>query len=501
MLEKKYSYKFVIRLDRENSDKMFPMYLKYTYLRKSKNIPLGESIRKNHFVPENGTIKPKCPNFEELILKMSNLEKLLKEVIEDYYNRKNEYPKTENISDLIKDFSKKKKVRNTPKQEKKSETIDELFQKFLEFKRRSHIENSTFKIYNQFWTKWKEFEENTKSYIVSDMKRDVFNEFEIFLVNQKLQINSVGKQMKTLKTFLGYVSSITEIPNDYTKIVVHREHNDFVVLTENEVELLSREVIYSNFIKEGKVVKNKPRVELNERERLIGRIFLFLCSTGLSYVDFNKLTINNIFVETDEINPDDKMIVIKITRQKVKNTTDCEIPILDRTIDLIFLMLGYVYYKKDFDYTKNFYESKDKILLLSKSLNHIKEDFPNLKEYRIFPKVPDQKFNKEIKGVLKKIGINNMVKINKKVKNVVSEENVPKYELVSSHTGRRTYITWCKSNDIDNDIIMKTTGHKNTQTLNRYNKTNTKRVYDVMSDKLNESQKKYQDKQNKSKDN
>jgi hypothetical protein len=106
-----------------------------------------------------------------------------------------------------------------------------------------------------------------------------------------------------------------------------------VVLNNNEVEILKRQIKSSNSINDSNYVYERPMVELNEREGLILRIFIFLCSTGLRYKEFFEVNEN-----------------------------------LD------------------------------------------------------FPKISIISFNREIKQVLKKLNFNN-------------------YELISSHTGRRTYLS------------------------------------------------------------
>jgi integrase len=106
---------------------------------------------------------------------------------------------------------------------------------------------------------------------------------------------------------------------------------------------------------------------------------------------------------------------------------------------------------------------------------------------RIFPKVISQKFNVEIKKLLVKIGIDEPVK----VISMVNGKSVVKYaqkgDLISSHTGRRTYITLCLQQGISPHILMKTTGHRKISTLLKYNKETEININDEFFKKINTS--------------
>ena len=89
--------------------------------------------------------------------------------------------------------------------------------------------------------------------------------------------------------------------------------------------------------------------------------------------------------------------------------------------------------------------------------------FPSL-----FPKIQNQIFNNEIKDVLKKIGITNNVKVYEKRFGKIEQKLVPKYTLVSSVTGRRTFISHSLRDGIPYEVLMKSTGHKDIKSLMRY---------------------------------
>jgi integrase len=88
----------------------------------------------------------------------------------------------------------------------------------------------------------------------------------------------------------------------------------------------------------------------------------------------------------------------------------------------------------------------------------------------LFPKVISQAFNREIKDVLSKIGINTPVFVSRMYGGKKSSSTLPKYKLISSHTGRRTFITRSIENGVSLLVLKDMTGHEKLQTLARYNK-------------------------------
>lgn len=213
-----------------------------------------------------------------------------------------------------------------------------------------------------------------------------------------------------------------------------------VVLTDLEVEILSSYVLYSNVYKE-----TNNESDLTPYERFVGRILLFSCDTGIRFVDFNNLTIQNIYI-TEDKDLKLKSVNVKFSSKKLKNTIDYTLPINGRTIDLLNVMLCYTYFGVDFDRKNPFSESGVKEENLMKLIDSITNSSKNLdnsisKVYpRILPKISLMDFNKEIKEVLKKIGINDMVKIQKYSSKKLVEIYKEKWSLVSSNTGRRTYL-------------------------------------------------------------
>ena len=87
-----------------------------------------------------------------------------------------------------------------------------------------------------------------------------------------------------------------------------------------------------------------------------------------------------------------------------------------------------------------------------------------------FPEaISDQRYNTNIKKICQLVGINEVVfgsKMDKATKRLVTG-NFPKYELVSSHIGRRSFAT-CQYGHLPNTHIMAYTGHSTEKQLLAY---------------------------------
>ena len=73
-----------------------------------------------------------------------------------------------------------------------------------------------------------------------------------------------------------------------------------------------------------------------------------------------------------------------------------------------------------------------------------------------------------IKEVCKEAGITEEIVLYKKEKLKVTAETYKKYEKISSHTARRTGITYLCRQNIPLEQVMLLSGHRNLATLQKY---------------------------------
>tara|TARA_R110001583_G_scaffold83243_1_gene220116 strand:+ start:441 stop:1631 length:1191 start_codon:yes stop_codon:yes gene_type:complete len=88
------------------------------------------------------------------------------------------------------------------------------------------------------------------------------------------------------------------------------------------------------------------------------------------------------------------------------------------------------------------------------------------------PSISQAKFNKHLKAIGKKLEINDKIKFTHSKGNLKEVEIKEKWELITSHTARRTYITLAAENNIPDHTIMDITGIRDSGTLKKYKKSN-----------------------------
>lgn len=204
-------------------------------------------------------------------------------------------------------------------------------------------------------------------------------------------------------------------------IEVNQGYRDFKV-KQQELEVIAlSEDEYSS-------IKN---VDLKDVSRHIKArdIFIFLCSTGMRYSDYWQFSRVHI-----------KGSTIKLT---MKKTTDfVEIP-------------------------------------LNADSSSILEKYKDLQEP--LPKISRQKLSKYIKEVCVLAEINELIEIVRYKGKEPIRKTYSKHELISTHTGRKTFCTLSIERGVDRDTVMKCSGHKSHQSFDRYVNFSRQRKIDQMN--------------------
>lgn len=81
-----------------------------------------------------------------------------------------------------------------------------------------------------------------------------------------------------------------------------------------------------------------------------------------------------------------------------------------------------------------------------------------------------QYFNKAIKIICKKVGLTDLVVFEREEAGEINMVKIPKYEMIASHTARRTFITNMIKNNVPTSKTRKCTGHKSTACFDRYDR-------------------------------
>lgn len=246
----------------------------------------------------------------------------------------------------------------------------------------------------------------------SELNKKFCNSFVDFLENEQHLTNS------TIQTYLTKLKSILDIAekndiffkkvNDYLSVEIN-ETND-VYLSSEELDSIEKLVIEKNY-------------QENARNW-----FVLECNTGLRVSDLSGLKKSDIILK-------------KIGSKEVRGVSVRQ----KKTGNLIFVP---------------FNKSIEQILVKNNG------DFPR--------KISDQKYNKYIKEVCQLANITQLVEGSKivklKDKNIYrkKEGKYPKYQLISSHTGRRTFATLNYLKGVKSYAIMEVTGHKSISTFENY---------------------------------
>lgn len=148
-------------------------------------------------------------------------------------------------------------------------------------------------------------------------------------------------------------------------------------------------------------------------------VFIFGCATGLRYSDYS--TINKANIRNGQI---------FINTQKLKSN------------------LGVPLNK----YSKNILEKY---------------------EYNL-PVISPQKFREYIKEVCKEVGMDDVVVKTSFIGTKRIEQRIMRYNMISTHTARRTFITISLEKGMRPDIVMSITGHKSYSSFKKYIKLSDK---------------------------
>lgn len=468
----KYSLIPVIRKDQPNSQGECPIYLRYTFNRKSTNFPIKDTIPVQLWDESAKLPKLKAPRFKEIYADIQQLQKVLLELVDTYFDENKRYPEGRELKHQfevsLRDHAESSKSTGP--------SIRQDLENYIEY-RKKEFKSSTITVYKSTLLKWNEFEKESKQvYYRSDISGRLFQDFRLYLLNTGIQYSTIGKYIKTMKSYVNsYLLEYKGVNVDTTfrKVKVDREEkNNFEILEEIELENLKEACFYSRY----KVKDEIKRVDLTDREKLIGKMFLFMCNTGVPYGDLLLLKFTNLKIEREKLTEltqideePEEYVNLEYERLKIKEKTKCVVPIIGVTIDLIISRLGLA--MEELGHGNIYLDDADRIQILKPLLEDFKVRYNLLKpsDKLIFPTISNAYFNREIKTVMQKIGVDDWVAYTNRGKNKTTID-VPKYSRISAHTARRTYITQNLRKGVLPDVVMSTTGHKKVQTMSSYHK-------------------------------
>jgi integrase len=340
-------------------------------------------------------------------------------VILEYWNEFKQKPSVNWIKDQL----------NQPVQLKSKEILPMLVE-YINNKY-DNIRPQSLKDWTNLLTSIKRYETIHGTLYVSDITKKWYDKFQLFLSKEYsvttkygkviqrggLNSNTIKKRLVVFNSFLK-AYDIT-VPKDINYINTY--DTDFEILSDIEIEML-----YNKDIS-------------NELQDKVRDIFVILCLTGLRYSDYED------FTPTHHIK--DNCCIIKYT---VKTKEKVVIPI-HQTVQQIFDKYSYTPQEVKDIVGGDIIYPVDKVIVL--------------------PRVNHTVFNRIIKQILKDIaGFDMVIEHKKESYNNVEMKYDRRYNRISSHTGRHSFISMLVNMNITNIKIAEFTGHRTLSVLNKYYK-------------------------------
>jgi len=241
---------------------------------------------------------------------------------------------------------------------------------------------------------------------------DKMQEYVAYLTKKGLRNTTIAKNLAFVRWFFRWAAQ-----KGYYKGTVHDTFKPKL----KGIDGNSKEIIYlsQDEIKQLQEYQFKPNEEALERVR---DVFLFCCFTGLRYSDVVKLKRSDI-----------KNGFIKVVTQK--------------TVDGLIIELN-----------------KHSKAILDK-YKDVK--FPNDKA---LPVISNEKMNEHLKRLGQVCGLEEPTRVVYFKGNVRYEEVYPKWALLTTHCGRRTFVVSALQLGIPVEVIMRWTGHSSFEAMKPYAK-------------------------------
>ena len=300
------------------------------------------------------------------------------------------------------------RVRNTVEDEQKEVQISfwNVVDEFV--KECGSLNNWTDSTYKKFSTVKNHIREFKKNANFEYFDENGLNEYVNFLREKKdMRNSSVGKQIGFLKWFLRW-----SFKKGYNHNIAYETFKPKLKTTPKKVIFLTWDEL--NKLKDYQIPKDKQYLER------VRDVFLFCCFTSLRYSDVRNL-------KRSDVKPDH----IEVTTVK--------------TADSLVIELN--------DHSKAILEKYKDV--------HFENNIA-------LPVISNQKMNDYLKELGELAGIDEPIRETYYKGNKRIDEVTPKYALLSTHAGRRTFICNALALGIPAQVVMKWTGHSDYKAMKPY---------------------------------
>lgn len=247
-------------------------------------------------------------------------------------------------------------------------------------------------------------------------------------------------------------------------------YNSFVSYLQSEipeVDKLGKQILDKN--DKPKMLKNAFTQNSVGKHIRILKLMLNEAPKGL----IEDVEYENFHVFTEEV---DTIYLNESELQKIKDYDFSKIPHLDRVRDW-FLLLAWTGCRFS-DLSKiGKTDIRDGFISFRQQKTNAKVTIPlhpvvmeilEKYEYNLPEPISNQRFNEYIKDAAKQAGIVQTENITSTIGGKLTTAKHPKYELISSHTGRRSFATNMYKQGLPSLMIMSITGHKTEKSFLKY---------------------------------
>lgn len=290
--------------------------------------------------------------------------------------------------------------------EVQSLTFFEVFDEFTEYT--GKINNWTNDTYVKFSTLRMHLHNFNEELTFEELTDEGLSDLLAYFMNkQKMRNTTTKKYFEFITWFLRYALAKKHTDNDaflHFKPKLKRTKKKIIFLTEDEI----------NQIREAEIPEGK------EYLKRVRDVLIFLCYSGLRHSDVYKLKKSDI-----------KNGKFEVTTKKTNDSLVIE---LNKTTRAIL---------------KKYEEAP-------------------LKRNKALPVISNQKMNEYLKELGELAEINEPITQTYFIGNKRYDDTRPKYELLTTHIGRRSFICLCIAKGIPIQVIMKWTGHSDYKAMKPY---------------------------------
>lgn len=268
------------------------------------------------------------------------------------------------------------------------------------------IQADSLKKYNTLATHLESFEKTTKKPLKMEaIRKATLEDFQDHLIyNVKLNTQTTAKTLKFFKAFLNWSLERRYLQDD----------NFTFFKVENQPPL-------KKIILEDKDLEKIRTCDVGQKKYLknVAKLLILACYTGLRFSDFSRISKQHL--KQDE----NGEYYLNIRQQKTSEFVD--IPLTDEALEIVNGLIS----------------------------------------GKVKP-ISNQKMNKYVKELGEKAKINEPIEVTKFKGNQKETTIVPKHDLISSHTGRRTFCTRLLNRGVPAKTVMEFSGHKDYKSFQEY---------------------------------